>query len=289
MSYLENVQKGINYIEANLEYGINLAQVAKESGLSQWHFQRIFKALTNETLKTYIRSRRLSNSLSKLLYSDQKIIDIALAAGYESQESYTRAFKKAFRLTPGEYRQLGDKSLFMEKIEFNHDYLTHINRNVSLVPDIYTQENMQLVGLRTRFYSVDSEKNNIAQTLPVLWEAFLARLNEISHCVPGICYGIVNQISDDTDQLEYYAAIEVSRIDSLPEGMVSFDLASSQYARFTHKGPIQDMNNTVNYIYSSWLLDSSRRHTLGPDIEIYGDQYHPSSEDSIIHYAIPVV
>ena len=93
MNYLKQVQKGIDYIKANLDFDLALAQVAQEAGISQWHFQRIFKALTNETLKTYIRSRRLANALDKLHLTQNKIIDIALCAGYESQESFTRAFK----------------------------------------------------------------------------------------------------------------------------------------------------------------------------------------------------
>lgn len=54
MNYLKQVQKGIDYIEANLDQIITAHQVAAEAGISQWHFQRIFKALTNETLKTYL-------------------------------------------------------------------------------------------------------------------------------------------------------------------------------------------------------------------------------------------
>ena len=113
MNYLRQVQTGIDYIEGRLDYDITLAEVAKAAGISQWHFQRIFKALTNETLKTYIRSRRLTNSLDKLLGTNTRIIDIALSAGFESQESFTRAFKKTFDITPNEYRKLGAKSLFL--------------------------------------------------------------------------------------------------------------------------------------------------------------------------------
>ncbi|MFV2058554.1 MAG: helix-turn-helix domain-containing protein, partial [Thiohalomonadales bacterium] len=96
MNYLTRVQKGIEFIESNLDYDISLQEVSQKAGISQWHFQRIFRALTNETLKTYIRSRRLSKALEKLLITNQKIIEIAVTAGFESQESFTRAFKKAF-------------------------------------------------------------------------------------------------------------------------------------------------------------------------------------------------
>lgn len=44
----------------------------------------------------------------------------------------------------------------------------------------------------------------------------------------------------------------------------------------------------VSYVYSTWLAQSGRRHTYGPDLEIYGAEYHPTSEDSVFHYAVPV-
>ena len=287
MNYLTQVQKGIDYIEANLDYDLPLGEIANEAGISQWHFQRIFKALTNETLKTYIRSRRLANSLDKLLYTEDRIIDIAFCAGYESQESFTRAFKKAFGLTPNEYRKLGDKNLFLKKVQFDAEYLTHINQNVSLVPEIYSQPEMQFVGLQTNFYSVDSEKNNMGEKLPPLWDAFMRRLDEIEHQIPGICYGIIQQTKAKTDLLEYYTAVQVTQISTLPDEMVTVTIPAATYAKFTHRGGATNLDRTVNYIYSSWLLQSGKRHTYGADLEFYGADYAPTA-DGIISYAIPI-
>jgi AraC family transcriptional regulator len=288
MNYLDQIQTGIDFIEAHLDFDFTLADVAKAGGISQWHFQRIFKALTNETLKTYIRSRRLANSLDKLLTTNTRIIDIAMSAGFDSQESFTRAFKKVFDMTPHEYRKVGEKSLFLKKIQFDTEYLQHINGGVSLEPEILTLNKMLLVGLKTCFYSVDSEKNNIAEKLPPLWEAFLSRMGEIENTIPGMCYGVVQQTEANTDLLEYYAAIAVSDINTLPQNMVSIEIPSCTYAKFTHKGEVKNIDNTVNYAYSSWLLKSGMRHTYGADLEFYGADFNPVSENSVMHYAIPI-
>ncbi len=289
MNYLKQVQQGIDYIEANLDFDINLGQVAMAAGISQWHFQRIFKALTNETLKTYIRSRRLANALEKLLTTKTRIIDIALSAGFESQESFTRAFKLTFDMTPNAYRKLGNKSLFLKKAQFTSEYLLHINQNLSLEPEIYYQKQMQLVGLKTCFYSVDSEKNNIAEKLPPLWDNFLRRMHEIENVIQGVGYGVVQPTEEKTELLEYYAAFEVSTFGTIPENMVSVIMPASSYAKFTHKGEVKNINNTVNYIYASWLLRSGMRHSYGADLELYGTDYDPVSDQSVIHYAIPIV
>ncbi len=293
MNYLKQVQRGIDFFEESLDDDISSEAISSEAianaaGISRWHFQRLFKALTNETLKTYIRSRRLANALNALLTTDKKIIDIALTADYESQESFTRAFKNMFGLTPGEYRRIGDKNMFLKKIQFDENYLTHINTKLSLEPEIYKQKSLQLVGLKTLFYNVDSEKNNIGDKLPPLWKDFLSRYQEIEHAIRGTCYGIILQCSSHSDQLVYYAAMEVTQESPTPEGMESITIPSATYAKFEHKGEVKYIDNTVNYIYSNWLMRSGKQHTYGADIEVYGPDHDAESESSIMHYAIPI-
>lgn len=288
MNYLDQLQLGVDHIEANLDVELELADVARAAALSRWHFQRIFKALTGETLKTYIRSRRLARSLERLVCTDMRIIDIAILAGFESQESFTRAFRKAFDMTPYQFRKLGRRNLFLRKVQFDADYLRHINTGLTLEPEIVELPPRTFVGMRTRFFSVDSEKNNIGDRLPPLWEAFLPRMDEIGDVVAGPAYGIVRQESADSDLLAYDAAMEVSSVLTVPEGMVRFDLPATTYARFTHTGPARDIDLTVNYVYSTWLTQSGHRHTYGADLEIYGDDYHPTDPGSVMAYAIPI-
>ena len=147
---------------------------------------------------------------------------------------------------------------------------------------------MLLVGCKTRFYSVDSQKNNIADKLPGLWTKFVARIPEVPYSIAGTCYGVVQQVAEDSDLLEYCAAIAVSSLDAVPEGIDSFVIDKSRYEMFTHKGPATELDNTVNYVYSSWLLGSQETHSGGPDLEVYGRDYDPVSADSVIQYAIPL-
>ncbi len=288
MEYLRQVQRGVDYVEAHLDDEVPLADVARHAGLSQWHFQRVFKALTNETLKTYVRSRRFAHALDALVTTRARIIEIALAAGFESQESFTRAFKKAFGVTPAEYRRRGVRSPFVRKARFDAEYLSHINGNLSLEPDVYEQPALQLVGLRTCFFSIDSEKNNMADKLPALWGAFLPRMGEIPHRAAGPAYGVVRQTAAKTDELEYHAAVAVERLVAAPDGMVSLVLPPARYAKFTHQGKVANLDRTVSYVYSTWLARSGLHHTYGADLELYGAEYDPESERSVIYYAIPI-
>ena len=288
MDYFKAIQAGINFVEDHLEESISLASVARAGNMSQWHFQRIFKALTKETLKTYIRSRRMALALDKLLNSELRILDIALLAGFESQESFTRAFKGIYDMTPTEFRKQANKNLFPKKAVIDPSYVAQLSHNAQLEPEIYWQPEMTLVGLKTSLFGVDSEKNNVGEKLPALWANFLARLDEVEQAIPGICYGTIHHHPDDPEQLEYHAAIAVEGIADIPTGMSAVVVPEQQYARFLHRGNPVLLNETIDYIYSNWLMNSDFNHTYGFDLEFYGLEYEDGSDQSIMYYAIPV-
>jgi AraC-like DNA-binding protein/predicted transcriptional regulator YdeE len=287
VNYLGQIQRGIDFVEAHLEDDIDCAAVARHARVSRWHFQRMFKALTNETLHDYIRGRRLSNALDALEQSQRPILDIALAAGYESQAAFTRAFKAAFELTPARYRALGKRTEFVRKLRIDDAYLSHIHSKVSLEPEWVELQNLTLTGLRTSFFGIDSDKSNIGEKLPPLWDAFLTRSQEIANAVTDPYYGIVISAPGD-ERLDYIAGLATNGPSRRPDGMVSVTVREATYARFTHRGLPQELNRTISYIYASWLPASGMRHTYGPDLEFYGADYIPDSPESIICYAIPV-
>lgn len=288
MDYLHHVRRGIDYVEARLDQEIDLADVARHAGMSQWHFQRIFKALTNETLKTYVRARRFASAVDKLAHTSDRILEIALASGFESQEAFTRAFKKAFAVTPASYRKSHQQIPFLRKIRIDDEYLLHLHGGISLEPTFHVQPARSLVGVRTRGFGVDSEKNNFAGKLNALWGGFLPRMPEVTAARAGTAYGLIQPISAHDDELEYVAAVEIGNTNELPDGMVRVELPETRYATFTHRGHLQRLDQTVNYIYSSWLARSGLRHTYGADVEVYGPGYRHESDDSVVLYSIPV-
>lgn len=289
MSHILKINKGIDFIESNLMDDFELAAVADAAGMSQWHFKRTFSALTGETLKSYIRARRLSSAMKSLLQSDKRIIEISVDAGFESQESFTRAFQSLFGKTPGEFRKDQKPHLFMEKIKIDREYLRHLSKGLTKEPEIITFPETKFVGLRTVFFGVESEKNNMADKLPVLWGQFMPRMDEVPNRGLMNGYGLIRQLDDREGQLEYFAAVQVDTLPKvLPESMVSILIPEQKYAKFSHKGEIGLLNHSVNYIYSSWLLNSDFSHSAGFDIEEYGEKYHPTSSESEVYYLVPI-
>jgi AraC family transcriptional regulator len=287
MNYLAHVQRGLDFIEARLDDELDPGEVARAAGISQWHFQRIFKALTSDTLKAYIRARRFAAALDALVEGNARILDIAIAAGFETHESFTRAFKAAFGVTPDDYRRGKTRFPIVPRLQIDADYLAHLQNSVSLEPELYDQRELSVVGLRTRFYGIDSERNNLADKLPALWSRFVPRLRTLDF-VRGVVYGIVQQTPAHTDELDYLACVELAPSTPIPDDLVHWTIPASRRARFTHRGLPTRIDQSVNYVYASWLVRSDYRHTYAADIEIYGPGYRPDAEDSTIDYAIPI-
>ncbi len=109
MDYITGIQNAINYIETHLTDEIEIENVASEAAMSTFYFQRIFGILCGVTLGDYIRLRRLTLAGIELASRKTKIIDIALKYGYETAESFTRAFTKFHGITPSNAKANKDK------------------------------------------------------------------------------------------------------------------------------------------------------------------------------------
>ncbi|WP_201261955.1 helix-turn-helix domain-containing protein [Metasolibacillus fluoroglycofenilyticus] len=106
VNYEFSLNMVIDYIEEHLHESLEIEQIARHVGFSKFHLHRIFKMVIGMSISDYIRMRRLAAASAMLLYTNEKIIDIAFAHDFESQEAFTRAFKKHYHLPPGQYRKL---------------------------------------------------------------------------------------------------------------------------------------------------------------------------------------
>ena len=100
MDYQERIEKVIDYIEENLRYEINLADCARVSGYSPYHFLRIFRDAVGLTPADYIRKRRISEISKEILRGNQNISLIAFRYGFNSKENFVRAFKMEKHILP---------------------------------------------------------------------------------------------------------------------------------------------------------------------------------------------
>lgn len=108
----EVVKKVIDYIEQNIEKEISLDNISKSIGYSKFHLNRVFAEQTGITIYKYLQNRRLTIAAEKLVKTDNSITQIAYEAGYDTQQSFSFAFKQVYLYPPKTYRNIG---IFMPK------------------------------------------------------------------------------------------------------------------------------------------------------------------------------
>lgn len=104
MDWVQGIQNAINYIEEHITEKMNYEEIAKSAYSSVFHFQRVFGIMCGITLGEYIRKRRLTLAGSELLSQQTKVTDIAFKYGYETPESFSRAFKKFHGIKPSQVK-----------------------------------------------------------------------------------------------------------------------------------------------------------------------------------------
>lgn len=108
IDYHKKLRPVIRYLEQNYDQALNLEQVAERAHLSPYHFHRIFKAVTGETLNDFLRRLRLEQAANKLFYNKPSVTEVALNHGFGSSQSMAKAFQKYFGITPTQVRDCHD-------------------------------------------------------------------------------------------------------------------------------------------------------------------------------------
>lgn len=294
MDHLRQIQRAVDYIEDHLHDELSVDTIAKVAGFSKWHFQMVFSSAVGDTLKEYIRKRRLTAAVIALGTTEQRILDIALDAGFESQEAFTRAFKAMFRKTPGDCRKEGTKSIMaLNKPRITMEYLDHLYGGINMEPALKFVNEKKVIGMGTRFISALSPDRNNNTVIPYLWGKYNPRSQEIKARLGPVDMGIVICIEDEKekshpDECFYMACAEVKSTADIPQGMMAMTIPAGNYAVFTHKGTVDKISLTMKYIYGSWLPKSGKKLREAPEIEIYDQRFKPGSEDSEFDIYIPI-
>lgn len=276
--------KSIEYIEQHLYDDISVHDIAAASHYSTYHFSRIFKALVGDTPKEYLRKRRLTIAAKRLLNEDTSILDLAMDCRFESQEAFTRAFKTLFHVTPAQYRKSNDPYRLLYKDQFSPNDLSHLQQQVSMEPEIILQPSTKLIGVAAQYQNDDLQ-------LPKLWSAFKPVKDQIQNRLGQQFFGIYEHYQETCDaqiQFTYICAVAVSHFDHIPPGMVCRELPEQRYAKFTHKGPISQLQQSLKYIWGSWLPKSKYQYLEKPDFELYLPNFNIADPQSEVYLHIPI-
>lgn len=242
MGWIEGIGDAIRYIEENITKDLTVEEIAKRAMVSPFYFQKGFAMLCGFTVAEYIRRRRLTLAGSELVSTDAKIIDIALKYGYDSPDSFTKAFTRFHGVTPTAVRKDGAmiRSFAPLKIKFS------LEGGYIMDYKIVEKESFTVMGV-SKTFSYDDAKTKIPQFWTEHYQTGKGKF------VCGM-YGVCMEESKGSDTFEYLIADDYNPSKEVPDGFITKVIPKHTWAVFACKGPMPKALQEVNEkIYSEWL------------------------------------
>ncbi len=262
-------------VESRLRESLSLESVAAGLGVSAFHLARAFSASHGMSLMRYVRRRRLAEAAQALVNSNARVIDIAMEAGYGSQEAFTRAFVSEFATPPQTFRNQPQRPVKgLEAILMEPD-----STIVLQPPRIVSLDALRLIGLARRYNEQTSAQ------IPDQW----AKFNELnvapSAAEPayGVCYN-----TDVDGNMDYLCGVEVPSFEGVPENRDRLTVPAQTYAVFAHQGHVSEIRRVWQAIWNQGLVDAKLTTSQGPEIEKYPPEFDPETGNGGFEIWIPV-
>ncbi|WP_181350834.1 AraC family transcriptional regulator [Thalassobacillus sp. CUG 92003] len=285
MTWVESLQKAIDYMEEHLLEDLSIDDIAREAHTSVFHFQRVFFILTDMTVGEYVRRRRLTQAACDLQRSHHKIIDIAYTYGYDTPEAFSKAFRKQHGVSPREARN------YTGKLKSYNRLMIQVNLKGAdpMQYKIVEQESFHITGLKREFSLRDNE--NLIE-IPKMWQevnengtdGVLFELN--NGPVKGVLGVCVADKGSSSQQMDYWIA--TAHEGDAPAGYSQRTIPASKWAVFEVHGPMPDaMQEAWKQIFSEWFPSSHYEHADGPELEVHPEE-DPSRPDFYSEIWVPI-
>jgi AraC family transcriptional regulator len=264
MEWIRAMQRAIDYIEERLTEEIDYAKVAEQAYSSSFHFQRIFHILANMTLGEYIRNRRLSKAGEELAATNAKVIDVALKYGYDSPESFAKAFTRFHGIAPSEARKEG---VILKS--FNRLSISITLKGGSIMEYQIIKKDSFYVLVKARSFHMD----NHLGLIPEFWDECNQDDTFRILCKNGIkpeILGICEPEKKGQKTFRYGIGIECAEDTVAPEGYEVWKLAAHTWAVFRCVGPMPKAIQELNHrIYTEFFPQSEYEPISDIDFERY--------------------
>ncbi len=176
MELRDRFLEAIDYTERRLFEPVWLSEVAERAGFSPPYFSRLFRVLTGEPFGSYVRRRRLTVAAARLIDVDRPvgIVELALICQYDSQEAFTRAFKRAFGVPPGRYRKQPPRTRASWRSRIDAEALEHL-QEVDTLPEALIAETIprQIYAVFTHTINSHSLHQELQPTVAWIWGTWL--------------------------------------------------------------------------------------------------------------------
>lgn len=261
------ISNAIAYMEEHMTDELEVNEIAAQAYVSSFYFQRIFHVLCGFTVGEYIRNRRLTLAAQELCSTDTRVIDLALKYGYDSPDSFTRAFTKFHGIGPSAAReQRGNLNSFAPlRIKLTLEGCTMLEYK------IVEKAQFTVMGRCRRFNSETSYTE-----IPLFWREHMeSKEKEVVCGMYGIC------MDSDGTHFDYYIADNYLPWNEVPEGYDTKVIPAGTWAVFPCRGPLPASLQSVNTkIWSEWLPSCKSYKLAGNyNIEMYTPPHSNPAED----------
>ncbi len=256
-----DIQNVLQYIEEHMTEELEIRDLAKRVCVSPFYFQRIFAALCGMGVGEYIRCRRLTLAGEELASTNVKVIDVAAKYGYDSPDSFSRAFRRFHGISPSSARENGASLRSLAPMIIKGT----MEENDMLEYKIVEKPQFTLFGLPRMFNSDTSY-----QEIPKFWDQVMGMENCPVMGMYGVC------IDEDGKNFEYLIADNYIPWQELPAGCVTRVIPASTWAVFPCRGPLPQTLQDVNTrIWTQWL-PNCKNYRLAANLNI--ELYAPPAE-----------
>jgi len=247
-NYAKRFEKVLDYIESNLDESLSTEYLSQIANFSKFHFHRQFAEYVGTSVGRYIQLLRLRQASYQLAFSAQnKVIDIALDAGFENPESFTRAFRNTFGQSPSEFRRQPDWESWHERYRFRIP-----ERKQTVQVEIVDFKSIRIAVMEHRG-PTERVNDSVGQFIAWRKESGLSP-KEISRS-----FGIAYDNPDTTEPAEFRFDICGEVTDEVPlnrQGVVTKSIPGGRCARVRHYGSHVRIGESIYPLYRNWLPES---------------------------------
>lgn len=272
LGWIEGFQESIDFMEQNLTEDLDIEEIAGKAALSPFYYQRIFGALCGMTVGEYIRARRMTLAAQELARADVKVIDTAVKYGYDSPDSFAKAFQRFHGVTPSQAREPGAPLRSFAPL---HIKIT-LEGGSMLDYRIVEKAPFTIVGVKRPFNSDSSY-----QEIPKFWDEWLAQGDKRPIMGTfGVCLDMRGK------DFDYWIADLYFPWEDIPEGCETRVIPGSCWAQFPCT--MKTLQDTNTKIWSEWLPTLQGYSLAGEySIEVYLPP-EEGSQDMRVYIWVPL-
>ena len=276
------LERARSFAEANGAEALSLEGLAAVAGLSAYHFARQFTARFGVSPMAFVREQRMMLAARRLAQArPPALVELAFDLGFESQEGFTRAFKRAHGVSPGRYRKRAPD----------------LRKDVPAMSDVAARSRLSMApapvrkpGFRVAGFSGVFDEATRAQ-IPTLWPRLIQRLPLAGQIGDDASFGVCSPAEGEEGCFRYLAAVPIAGDAPAPEGMELQEVPAQTYLVFrqeTDGSPLHaQMQAAVREIWGERVPQSGCKLANGPDIEAYPPGFEPD-QPSHVEWWIPV-